>query len=110
MFLLIKIAGVLALCFNLFTFWKIYKADIKEKWWKFVLPLFVNFPTFVMSLEGGFDWKFFAFQVLGSDLAIGFQSHFAVAALPIGSLYIWWKMGYWESEKNFADFGREKLG
>lgn len=102
MVLLINIAGTLIMIFNLFTIWKIYRTDIYQKWWKYLLPLFVNFPTFIASIDTGLSWKFLAFQLLGSHIMIGFQSHIAIAALPIGSLYIWWKLEYWKVSKEFS--------
>lgn len=101
MILMIKLAGVLILGFNLFTLFKIYKADIHQKWWKYLLPILLNFPTFVATMDAGLSWKFLAFQFLGTDIMIGYQSHYAVAALPIGSLYIWWKLQYWIVSKEF---------
>lgn len=101
MILIIKILGIIVFSFNLFTIWKIYKADIYQKWWKYLLPLLVNFPTFTITQEKGLDWKLLSFQLLGSNLEFGYQDYYAIAAIPIGSLYVWWKLSRWKLDKEY---------
>ena len=101
MLIFIKILGILVISFNLFTIWKIYKSDIYQKWWKYLLPLFVNFPTFIATKEAGLVWKLLSFQLLGSNLEFGYQGYYAIAAIPIGSLYAWWKLSRWKLDKEY---------
>ncbi|MBK6372086.1 MAG: hypothetical protein IPO45_04775 [Saprospiraceae bacterium] len=105
MVLIVKLLGILFLSFNLFTIWKIYKANIYNKWWKYLLPVFINFPTFFADKNIGFDWKLLSFYFLGSDLMLGYQDFYSAAAIPIGSLYIWWKLRGWEVNKEFDQIG-----
>ncbi len=106
MVLIVKLLGILFLSFNLFTLWKIFKANIYIKWWKYLLPILINFPTLNANQDNGFSWKVLNFLFLGSDLMLGYQDYYAKAALPLGSLYIWWKLRGWEVSKDFDQIGK----
>jgi len=106
MVLTLKLFGILFLSFNLITIWKIYRADIDNKLWKYLLPIFLNFPTFFADKNLGFNWKLFSFYFLGSDIMIGYQNSYGIAAIPIGSLFIWWKIRGWEVSKEYDRIGK----
>jgi hypothetical protein len=106
MILFIKIVGIIVISFNLFTIWKIYKADVYQKWWKYLFPVIVNFPTFIATKEFGFDWKLFSLYSFGSNIAFGYEDNISIASLPIGSFYIWWKLRGWEIDKEFDQVGK----
>lgn len=107
MILCIKLLGILFMSFNLFTLWRIYKANVYLKWWKYLLPILINFPTLNANQDIGFYWKFLNFLFLGSDIMIGNQDYYAKAALPLGALYIWWKIRGWEVSKEFDQIDSE---
>ncbi len=109
-----KIIGWGVFLFNIFTIYILWKSNIFNKWLKMLLPLLLNFPSFIYSEFQGLHFKFLMFQVLGRGDFVNYQPNpfeeillgeSALFSIPIGSLYVFYKLENWERLKEQADEG-----
>jgi hypothetical protein len=102
--LIFEVFSWINLCVNIFTLYKIYKADILKKMVRSLFPILLNFPALALNEFGDISFKFLHFQLLGFGNGIWQGVIYAVITIPSGSLWVFYKMDNWIREKEMQEY------
>jgi len=88
--------GILAICisiFNIYMIVKIKRSKFKKKWLKYLAIIFLNVPAITYKAVGGLSLGL-SFQILlGISFEFpGYLTSFWTFGIPLGGLYIFWKL------------------
>jgi hypothetical protein len=108
---MVGLLAVAVAAVNVLTLVKILKSNVYRKAVKMLIVLIFNVPTIVYSVMNGFSFKLLSFQLLlgvgGSFM--GYAGTTWSIGLPVGSLFVWWKIKNWERDKELDDSFNQEL-
>jgi hypothetical protein len=89
--------GLIAICipiFNIYMLRRVYHSDMVNKWQKYLAILFINIPAIGYAPVQGIFFRLFANQFfLGFYFVkMGYPGSTWVFGIPLGALYILWKL------------------
>jgi len=89
--------GLLAICipiFNIYVIVLIKRSDLKKKWLKYIMVIFLNVPSLTYMAVNGLSFKLLNFQFLMgvSFNLMGFINSYISIGIPIGGLYWFWNL------------------
>ena len=90
------IFGIIAICipiFNIYILRRVHRSDMANKWQSYLIIILFNVPAVGYALSHGMFYDFFAGQYfLGFGFVkMGYGSRW-IFGVPLGSLYILWKL------------------
>ncbi|GAB4034751.1 hypothetical protein [Spirosoma jeollabukense] len=112
--IIFSLLGWVVLALNLYAIYKVWKANVFSKWWKILLPILVNLPTLTYSAAQGVGFQLLNFLLFGKGVAQNYQSNpfepviageTISFALPLGALYVFYKLDNWVRTKEYAEEG-----
>jgi hypothetical protein len=85
--------GVVVLAFNIYALVLVKRSQVIKKWQKYLLILLANAPTLSYNVLYGFSVKILSLQLLGLAFgAMGYAGTYISICLPLGSMYVLWKL------------------
>jgi hypothetical protein len=71
---------------------QVKRSNIRRKWLKYLMILVLNYPVIVFSALG-IQLNFSRFQIIGAGFTVfGFSGSVFEVGLPLGALYVLWKL------------------
>ncbi len=85
--------AVLVVSFNIYVIIKVKRSQAIKKWKKYLVIIAFNFPVLGYNVITGFYFKVLTFLFMGlSFSAMGYAGTACSFGLPLGGLYVFWKL------------------